>query len=102
MRVGGSGPCAACAAAYYYLDKCELAAAGHAQHALALYEEKNMEDQNALNNILAIFILCRDYADHPYVISDPGFTNGYPDGYDVVDVIVKRPGSSSGSDDEEP
>ncbi len=83
-------------AAYYYLDECKLAV-GHAKSALDLYVQRKLKDDNAIKNILSIFILCRDYADHPYTYSGDGFTNGYPDGYAVVDVVVKKPGSSNGT-----
>jgi tetratricopeptide (TPR) repeat protein len=84
------------AAAYYYLDECKLAV-GHARTALNLYNQRKLDDPNAIKNILSVFILCRDYADHPFAYQGAGFTNGYPDGYAVVDVIVRKPGSSGGA-----
>jgi len=84
------------AAAYYYLDECGLAVK-RSKSALDLYTQRKLDDPNAIKNILSVFILCRDYADHPFVYEGAGFTNGYPDGYEVVDVVVRRPGSSGGS-----
>ncbi|MBN1430592.1 MAG: tetratricopeptide repeat protein [Anaerolineae bacterium] len=82
------------ASAYYYLDRCELAVP-RAKQTFDLYLERKLEDSLALTNILSVFVLCRDYARHPYILTEPGFTNGFPDNYEEPDVIVKRGGSAS-------
>lgn len=85
------------AGAYYYLDRCELAVPRAKQALDILTENKSKEpDTFALLNTLRIFVLCRDYAGSPYLLTDAGFTNGFPDGYEEPDVIVER-GSSGDS-----
>ncbi|GAB4472443.1 MAG: hypothetical protein Kow00124_10500 [Anaerolineae bacterium] len=80
------------ATAYYYRDKCDLAVP-HALEALDIYEREQINDPNALRNILSIFVLCRDYAIKPYVHTAAGFENGFPIGYEEPDVIIERPGT---------
>jgi len=82
------------AGAYYYLDRCEIAVP-RTLYALDLYEENKLEDPGPLTSILSVFVLCRDYADSPYVLSTAGFTNGFPDRYEEPTVILERGGSES-------
>jgi tetratricopeptide (TPR) repeat protein len=84
------------ASAYYYLDRCDLAVP-RAKQSFDIYLERKLDDPNALKNILSIFVLCRDYAGSPYVLTAPGFTNGFPDGYAEPTVTVERGGSSQSS-----
>jgi tetratricopeptide (TPR) repeat protein len=79
---------------YYYLDRCEIAVP-RAKQAFDLYLERKLEEPTALKNILSIFVLCRDYADSPYLLTTSGFTDGFPEGYEEPDVLVVRGGSSS-------
>lgn len=82
------------AGAYYYLDRCELAVP-RAKHALDVYVESKMEDPGPLQTILSVFVLCRDYALDPYVLTISGFTNGFPDGYEEPNVLLQRGGTDS-------
>jgi tetratricopeptide (TPR) repeat protein len=82
------------AAGYYYLDLC-AEAVPRSLEALDIYQRRRLEDPAALNNILSVFVLCRDYARDPYVYTGAGFTNGFPDGYQEPDVLIERPGSGS-------
>lgn len=82
------------ATAYYYKDWCDLGVP-RAVDALEIYQRNAMEDPAALNNILSIFVLCRDYAGEPYLYSGRGFENGFPVGYSEPDVIVTRPGAGT-------
>jgi tetratricopeptide (TPR) repeat protein len=79
-------------AAYFYLNQCEYAVP-RAFHALDLYEERfrNSPDPAALENILSIFVLCRDYANPPYTLT-------FPEGYEEPEVLLELPGS--GGEDE--
>lgn len=82
------------AGAYYYLDRCEIAIP-RAKLAFDLYVERKIEDNGTLSAILSWFVLCRDHAtNNPYMLTAPGFTNGFPDGYEEPDVIVERGNSS--------
>jgi tetratricopeptide (TPR) repeat protein len=78
------------AAAYYYLDRCEIAVP-RAVESLNLYRDRNMDAKNALTNILSVFVLCRDYAGNPYVHTGDDYVNGFPPGYQEPDVLVQRP-----------
>jgi tetratricopeptide (TPR) repeat protein len=81
------------ASAYYYLDRCEIAVP-RARQALQLYLDRKVEDPTALKNVLSVFVLCRDYAGKPYVLTEPGFTNGFPNGYEEPTVLIQKPGST--------
>jgi hypothetical protein len=74
-------------AGYFYLNQCEYAVP-RAFHALDLYEERyrNNPDPAALDNILKIFVLCRDYANPPYALT-------FPEGYEEPVVLLELPGS---------
>jgi hypothetical protein len=91
------------ASAYYYMDECHYAVP-LAVDALRIYERDKMEDPNALNTILTLFVLCRDYAgsvETTVVHTGPGFgEDGFPDGYTEPDVIIQR-GDSNDDDTEE-
>lgn len=83
------------AGAYYYLDRCELAVPRAKQALDILMEDKSKEpDPYAMLNTLRIFVLCRDYARHPYVLTEPGFTNGFPDEHEEPEVLLEIGGSS--------
>jgi len=84
------------ASAYYYRASCHQAVA-HAATAFEIYQERELEDFNALNNTLKIFVLCRDYnfSGSPVLHSGPGFVNGFPQGYEEPNVQVEAPGSES-------
>jgi tetratricopeptide (TPR) repeat protein len=77
------------ASAYYYLDKCDRAMP-RAEQALELYESRRLEDPNALNNILSVYVLCRDYA-----ITPPSQPVAFPDRYPEPDVRVEAPGQDA-------
>lgn len=77
------------ASAYFYLDQCQIAAP-RAKQSLDIYLERQPDDPNALRSILCVFTLCRDNADHPFVYQGSGFTNGFPDGYEVPECIIRR------------
>lgn len=94
------------ASAYYYLDVCRPneewpeGAVDRALEAFEIYQERDMEDEAALTNILKVFVLCRDYAGEPYIYTGSGFENGFPIGYDEPDVYLERPGTE-GEEDEQ-
>jgi len=79
-------------AAYYYMDNCDIAVP-YSVTALGIYESQQINDPNALNNILSVFVLCRDYAISPYLHTGRGFENGFPVAYEEPEVIVRRPGA---------
>lgn len=83
------------ASAYYYRASCEQSVA-HAATAFNLYNERELNDQNALINTLRIFVLCRDYnfSGNPVRYQGPGFVNGFPEGYVEPSVVVEAPGPS--------
>lgn len=83
------------ASAYYYRASCEQSVA-HAATAFNLYEEREINDSNALTNTLRIFVLCRDYnfEGDPVRHQQPGFVNGFPEGYAEPNVVVEAPGPS--------
>jgi tetratricopeptide (TPR) repeat protein len=85
------------ASAYFYLDHCDLADQ-RANKALDVYVTDKLDDPNALRNILCVFTLCRDSADHPLTYQATGFTNGFPDGYTEPNCIITRATGSSGSE----
>jgi tetratricopeptide (TPR) repeat protein len=80
-------------AAYFYLNQCEYAVP-RATHALELYEERyrNNPDPAALDNILKIFVLCRDHANPPYALT-------FPVGYEEPTVVLELPGSEGEGDE---
>ncbi len=87
---------------YYYLDRdsegrplCNIAIP-RAFEALDVYEDERMEDVNALNNILSVIVLCRDFAATPPTVA---FT--FPEGYEEPDVVVRRGGDDTGSDEDD-
>ncbi len=87
------------ASAYYYRNQCDMAVP-LAVHAFRLYQQRELDDPGALDNILRLFVLCRDYTVKPedaVIHQGVGFTNGFPDGYEEPDVIITRPGSEDGS-----
>ncbi len=95
------------AAAYYYLDICRddpgdtwpTGAVDRALTAFNIYQDRRLDDEIALENILKVFVLCR-YAQHPYIYTGPGFNeNGFPIGYTEPDIEVQRPGLDDGSSD---
>ncbi|MBN1310668.1 MAG: tetratricopeptide repeat protein [Anaerolineae bacterium] len=79
---------------YYYLDRCEIAVP-RAKQAFDVYLEREPKDETALINTLSIFVLCRDYTENPYLLTESGFTNGFPDGYEEPDVLLQRGGAAS-------
>lgn len=84
------------AGAYYYLDRCELAVPRARQAFDIITADKSEEpDVQALRNTLSVFVLCRDYAGKPYVLTVPGYTDGFPDGYEEPDVTLERGGASN-------
>ncbi len=91
------------ASAYYYKDQCRMAVP-LAVEALDIYESREIEDPGAQATILRLFVLCRDYASSPetaYVHTGPGFTNGFPNGYEEPDVIIQRPGADGEDEGED-
>jgi tetratricopeptide (TPR) repeat protein len=89
------------ASAYYYRNQCEFAVP-LTVHAFRIYQQRELDDPGALENILKLFVLCRDYTVEPgdaVVHEGPGFTSGFPDGYQEPEVIIERPGS--GDEDED-
>ena len=82
------------ASAFYYLAHttdddeplCNLAVP-RAFTALDIYEDKRLEDPNALNNILSVLVLCRDYAFTP-----PTIPVNFPANYEEPDVRLELPG----------
>jgi|GEM_PF-916010 len=85
------------ATAYYYKDMCQFAIPLTVE-AFNKYQTEELEDAGALKNILSLFVLCRDFADDPVVHKGPGFTNGFPEGYEEPDVRVQR-GESNNSNE---
>ncbi len=90
------------ASAYYYRASCEQSVA-HAVTALNLYEERELNDSNALVNTLRIFVLCRDYnfEGNPVRHQGPGFVNGFPEGYTEPNVVVEAPDGSDANTEAE-
>jgi tetratricopeptide (TPR) repeat protein len=86
------------ASAYFYLDKCNLAE-DRAKTALDIYVATDQDAPNTLSTILCVFKLCRDDADTPVAYSAPGFTNGFPDGYEEPDCRITR-GTAGGEESE--
>ncbi len=94
------------AAAYYYLDICRddpddewrTGAIDRAVEAFNLYKSRRLDDAVALDNILKVFVLCRDYAGEPYTYKGAGFVNGFPEGYEEPAVLLELP--ESGDEEE--
>ncbi len=78
------------AADYYYLDLCDIAIP-RAFDALDIYETARMDNPVALNNILSVIVLCRDYA-----LTPPTVQFEFPSRYPEPDVFIERPGSEGG------
>lgn len=84
------------ATGYYYLDQAEDGtplcniAVPRALKALEIYERERVDDPNALDNILKVIVLCRDWANTPATIRFE-----FPDDYAEPDVYLERPGSES-------
>ncbi|HOA24977.1 MAG: tetratricopeptide repeat protein [Aggregatilineales bacterium] len=90
------------AADFYYLDRtaddeplCNMAVP-RAFEALDIYEDTRMDDPNALDNILKVFVLCRDYANTP-----PTIRFEFPERYEEPDVVLQLPGQGGGNDGED-
>lgn len=77
------------AADYYYLDLCDVAIP-RAFEALEIYETARMENEVALNNILSVIVLCRDYA-----LTPPTIAFEFPSRYPEPDVFIERPGAET-------
>lgn len=84
------------ASAYYYLDLCDRAMP-RAEQALDLFEHRRLEDQNALNNILRVYVLCRDYA-----ITPPSQPVIFPDRYPEPEVLIELPNDATNPATEQP
>jgi tetratricopeptide (TPR) repeat protein len=87
------------AAAYYYVDSdsegrplCNTAIP-MADKALEIYESRRLEDADALNNILRVYVLCRDYSNTP-----PTIAFSFPDGYEEPEVLIELPGTNEGEE----
>jgi len=81
---------------YYYIDRspddqplCDRALQ-YADSALDLYELRRYDDEVMLNNILSVYVLCRDYA-----LTPPSEPVQFPRGYAEPNVIVERPGAEA-------
>ncbi len=87
------------ATGYYYLDHAEDGsplcniAVPRAMEALDTYERERIDDPNALDNILKVIVLCRDWANTPATIRF-----SFPADYAEPDVYLERPGSESSGD----
>jgi hypothetical protein len=96
------------AAAYYYLDICRddpndewsTGAVDRAVEAFNLYKAQRLDDAVALDNILKVFVLCRDYAGEPYTYKGAGFVDGFPEGYEEPTVLLELPGSGDEEESE--
>lgn len=80
--------------AYYYIDQgpddqplCDRAI-HYADEGLDIYELTRMDDPIILQNLLKVFVLCRDYA-----LTPPSTPVQFPRGYEEPDVIVQRAGN---------
>ena len=81
---------------YYYIDRspddnplCDRAL-HYADAALDLYELRRYDDDVMLNNILSVYVLCRDYA-----LTPPTNPVQFPRGYTEPNVIVERAGANT-------
>ncbi|MGF1506152.1 MAG: tetratricopeptide repeat protein [Anaerolineae bacterium] len=96
------------ALAYYYLNECDRGVP------LAEYAFNRLQDDIASsneppdastltvqNNILSVFVLCRDFAGDPYTSTASGFTNGFPEGFTEPDVVIRRSDGSVVEENEE-
>ena len=80
--------------AYYYIDQgpddqplCDRAI-HYADEGLDIYELTRMDDPTILQNLLKVYVLCRDYA-----LTPPSTPVVFPRGYEEPDVIVQRAGN---------
>lgn len=88
--------------AYYYKGMCHYTLP-LARTAFEKYERDENPDVLAINNILKLFVLCRDYPGgdgEPIIYEGAGFgEDGFPDGYDEPSVLLETQGTTTDDDE---